>query len=396
MQLVRDPNKLPFTTTITRQDWSLHRKGPIDQQRHQERVREAISGELPGILSDESIIGTNGQDVIKIPVRSLDLPHFRFNRKNNKNQAGQGEGKSQVGDVLGQKGQPGFGPGQGEGAGETPGIDYFEAEYTLDQLSEMLFNNLGLPNLMPKGTPELTERETVFDDIRRTGPMSNLDKKRMIRNALKRNAIVHGRASLKPGIQNEDLRYRTWTDTEKPRTEAVVVAMRDVSGSMGDFEKSVSRAFYWWTLRFLRTQYNDVKTVFITHHTQAKEVDEQTFFNLGESGGTEVAPAYRLATDILKNRYRSYNAYPMHLSDGETNGEQDNQNSVQAMKGLLEFSNQAAYAEIRKNGITGAAHLSHSLRTIGDPHLAIATITNRVDIFKALQQFFTPTTASSD
>ena len=70
--------------------------------------------------------------------------------------------------------------------------------------------------------------------------------------------------------------------------------MRDVSGSMGDFEKYISRAFYFWMVRFLRTKYSTVQIVFITHHTEAKEVDEETFFSLGESGGTRVSSAYQL------------------------------------------------------------------------------------------------------
>ncbi|MDD2443996.1 MAG: sporulation protein YhbH, partial [Desulfotomaculaceae bacterium] len=31
---------------ISREDWSLHRKGEIDRQRHREKVREAIKKNL--------------------------------------------------------------------------------------------------------------------------------------------------------------------------------------------------------------------------------------------------------------------------------------------------------------------------------------------------------------
>lgn len=37
-----------------------------------------------------------------------------------------------------------------------------------------------------------------------------------------------------------------------------------------------------WMVRFLRTKYQDVEIVFITHHSEAQEVDEETFFHLGE------------------------------------------------------------------------------------------------------------------
>ena len=83
----------------------------------------------------------------------------------------------------------------------------------------------------------------------------------------------------------------------------MVIAMRDVSGCMGEFEKYISRSFYFWMVRFLRTKYETVQIVFITHHTDAKEVDEEAFFNLGESGGTKVSSAYQLALDIVNERY---------------------------------------------------------------------------------------------
>ena len=42
--------------TVSRDDWSLHRKGEIDRQRHREKVREAIKKNLADIVSEESIM----------------------------------------------------------------------------------------------------------------------------------------------------------------------------------------------------------------------------------------------------------------------------------------------------------------------------------------------------
>ena len=82
-------------------------------------------------------------------------------------------------------------------------------------------------------------------------------------------------------------------------SNAVVIAMMDVSGSMGEFKKYIARSFYFWMVRFLKTKYDNVKIVFISHHTEAKEVTEEQFFTQGESGGTVVSSAYRLALDII-------------------------------------------------------------------------------------------------
>ncbi|GAA3331560.1 hypothetical protein GCM10020331_088640 [Ectobacillus funiculus] len=61
-----------YNYTIAREDWSLHRKGHDDQQRHQEKVQEAIKNNLADLITEESIVMSNGKDVVKIPIRSLD------------------------------------------------------------------------------------------------------------------------------------------------------------------------------------------------------------------------------------------------------------------------------------------------------------------------------------
>ena len=89
--------------TISQEDWSLHRKGYDDQQRHQEKVQEAIKNNLPDLITEESIIMSNGKDVMKIPIRSLDEYKIRYNYDKNKH-VGQGDGDSKVGDVVARDG----------------------------------------------------------------------------------------------------------------------------------------------------------------------------------------------------------------------------------------------------------------------------------------------------
>src|SRR5690349_4375817 len=89
--------------SISHQDWSLHRKGPADQQRHQEKIKEAVRKNLGQIVSEESIILSDGQRTIKVPIRSLDEYHFRFDHGSGQH-GGSGDGDSKVGDVIGQAG----------------------------------------------------------------------------------------------------------------------------------------------------------------------------------------------------------------------------------------------------------------------------------------------------
>src|SRR4029079_9793412 len=196
------------TVSLSQHDWSLHRKGPIDQARHNERVKEAIKDSLGEIVSQESIITSDGKKIVKIPIRSLELPRFRYDR-GRKNHAGQGEGGSKKGDVIGHEpGGQGQGPGKGKQAGDIPGIDYYEAEITVDELAALLFEDLGLPFLKPKGHAGVESEDVRFDEVRKTGPMSNLDKRRTIRENLMRNAKA-GRSGF-GSLKNDDLRFKTW------------------------------------------------------------------------------------------------------------------------------------------------------------------------------------------
>lgn len=373
------------TVSLSKHDWSLHRKAPADQARHNEKVREAIRGNLADIVAEEAIITSDGNKAIKVPIRSLELPHFRYD-PNRKDNVGQGNGDSEVGDVLGQPGQPG--PGQGRGAGDQPGFDYFEAEITIDELADLIFEDLGLPNLEQKQSQQLESTVTRFNDIRKTGPMSSLDKKRTVLENIRRNAKA-GRPAF-GGLKNDDLRFKTWTEDVRYETNAVIIAMRDVSGSMGEFEKYISRSFYFWMVKFLRKKYNEVEIVFITHHTEAKVVDEQTFFTLGESGGTKVSSAYRLALDVIKERYnpQDWNIYPFHFSDGDNWGETDNRLCLELVNGMLKQCNVFGYGEIRQGGYGSLSTLMSAFQNIQDPKFIGVTIEDKAGVLPALRKFF--------
>src|SRR5690625_6982327 len=72
---------------ISREDWSLHRKGYQDQQRHDDKVRDAITNNLPDLISEESIVMSDGREVIKIPIRSLDEYKTRYHHHHPKHHA---------------------------------------------------------------------------------------------------------------------------------------------------------------------------------------------------------------------------------------------------------------------------------------------------------------------
>lgn len=369
---------------ISREDWSLHRKGHDDQKRHQEKVQEAIRNNLPDLITEESIIMSNGRDVVKIPIRSLDEYKIRYNYDKNKH-VGQGDGDSQVGDVVARDGGREQGPGKGQGAGDQPGEDYFEAEVSLMELEEVLFKELELPNLKRKEQEENIVENIEFNDIRKTGLMGNIDKKRTMMTAFKRNAM-NGKPAFHP-IYKDDLKFKTWNEILKPDSKAVVLAMMDTSGSMGIWEKYMARSFFFWMTRFLRTKYETVEIEFIAHHTEAKVVSEDDFFSKGESGGTICSSAYRKALELIEQKYpqSKYNIYPFHFSDGD-NLTSDNARCVKLVEDLMKVSNMFGYGEV--NQYNRHSTLMSAYKNIKNEKFSYYILKQKADVFHAMKSFF--------
>ncbi len=379
--------------SVQRNDWSLQRKGLIDQERHKERVREAIKKNLGSIVSNESIILSDGKRKVKVPIRSLDEYKFRYDYRKKKH-VGTGDGNTQVGDVIAREGQTGQGPGRGPQAGDQAGQDYYEAEVDIDEIAKLIFEDLHLPYLEDKAKQAVQSKTTRFTEIRRSGILSNLDKRRSIMENIKRQARETGEARL-GRFKKGDLRYKTWEEEIRYESNAVVIPIMDVSGSMGEFKKYIARSFYFWMVRFLRTKYDNVKIVFISHHTEAKEVTEEQFFTQGESGGTVVSSAYRLALDIIDERFPSsdWNIYPFHFSDGD-NYYSDNDEAVRLADELISTCNLFGYGEIGEEGASSYRRSSGALLSIFKDRLKNqdrfvgVRIDDKEDVYPALKEFF--------
>jgi sporulation protein YhbH len=383
---MQDKDKRSFA--VSRENWSLHRKGYQDQQRHTEKVKEAIKNNLPDLVSEESIIMSNGREKVKIPIRSLDEYKIRYNHDKQKH-VGQGDGESEVGDVIGRDPNGQKGQGQGKKAGDQPGEDYYETEVSMAELEEALFKELELPNLQEKDQAEIITEDIEFNDIRKKGLMGNIDKKQTILKALKRNA-TEGKAKITP-IYNDDLRFKTWNDVVKPESKAVVLAMMDTSASMGKFEKYIARSFFFWMTKFLRTKYETVEIAFIAHHTEAKVVSEENFFSKGESGGTICSSAYHKAMELIEGKFdpSSYNIYPFHFSDGE-NITSDNPNCLKLVNQIMEVSSMFGYGEV--NAYNRHSTLMSAYKNLDNPKFRHYILKENRDVYHAMKHFFQKTT----
>ncbi|MDF2781995.1 MAG: hypothetical protein K0S96_1799, partial [Geminicoccaceae bacterium] len=116
-----------------------------DRQRHREKLREAIRDNIADIISEESIIGRDRDRIIKVPIRGI--KEYRFVFGDNQPQVGAGDGETEPGQVVGKAPKDGDGAGR---AGDQPGVDYYETDVTLDELIEIMFEDLELPDMERK------------------------------------------------------------------------------------------------------------------------------------------------------------------------------------------------------------------------------------------------------
>jgi uncharacterized sporulation protein YeaH/YhbH (DUF444 family) len=121
-------------------------------------------------------------------------------------------------------------------------------------------------------------------------------------------------------------------------------------------------------------------------------VDEQTFFSLGESGGTRVSSAYQLCLETIDSRYpaEQWNIYPFHFSDGDNWGDEDNRRCVALVKELITRCNLFGYGEIKDEAYSrwSTSSLMSALTTVAAPEFVGITIKSKEDVYPALKKFF--------
>jgi sporulation protein YhbH len=359
-----------------------------DRQRHREKLREAIRDNIADIISEESIIGRDRDRIIKVPIRGI--KEYRFVFGDNQPQVGSGDGETEPGQVVGKAPKDGEGAGR---AGDQPGVDYYETDVTLDELIEIMFEDLELPDMERKILREvMSDRIAKRKGYRKAGVRVHLDRRRTAKARIRRKIATQGfrgdtggapagqphraeldakasaKAGAKPGpepgpepgddedderfpFRREDLTYKRLVEDTREESNAVVLCIMDTSGSMDSMKKYLARSFFFLLFQFVSTKYQNVDLVFIGHHTQAREVTEEEFFYKGESGGTLISSGYNKALEIIHDRYHPslWNVYAFHCSDGD-NFDSDNANALKAAKELCDICNLFGYGEIKPLG----------------------------------------------
>src|ERR1700732_2333134 len=155
-----------------------------DRLRHRQKVRESIRENIADIIAEESIIGKNKDRIIKVPLRGI--KEYRFVYGENAPGVGQGDGNSQPGQVVGKTGREGQGQGQ-DRAGDRPGVDYYETDVTLEELIEIMFEDLELPDLERRALREIqSDYSSRRKGYRKVGIRIRLDKRRTAKQRVMR------------------------------------------------------------------------------------------------------------------------------------------------------------------------------------------------------------------
>ena len=294
-------------------------------------------------------------------------------------------------------GKPKSGNGK-DRAGNEEGEDIYETEITLEEILDYIVEDLDLPNLDRKKysdilveasgkkrgyqkygiNPRLAKKKTV---------MSKIARKQGRKRALK-EAGLEGEIERFP-FREEDLRYYRVKKKPKRESNAVMIFIMDVSGSMDNSKKYLARSFFFVLSKFLRKKYNNIAFEFVSHTTVAKHVNEDEFFHKAESGGTYISSGLNMALDIIKEKYppAMWNIYPVYASDGD-NWSEDNENAVKAVKELCKVSNMFGYAELLPSTYSTTMYFKFT-NEVKEKNFTPVIVREKKDLWNALKLMLT-------
>ncbi len=372
-----------------------------DRARNREIVDEVIRKNIADIISEEAIISHAGGKKVRVLIRGL--KEYRFTFGQSSGGVGESSGDVEPGDVLkppapgqgaGKAGKGGRGKGRGFQGGDAPGEEMYE-ERTLDELVEIAFGDLELPESAKKRLRELESKKAFRRrGYQRTGSPPRLAKRESARERLKRKkASLRTRSRRAQGerfpFHKRDLRYRRVEETKRRDSNAVIFCVMDASSSMDTTKKYLARMFFYLLCRFVKTKYETIRVIFVIHDTAAHETTEEQFFTRVESGGTHISSGARKALEIAEKTYNPalWNVYYFHCSDGD-NYQNDNAEAVAAFRKLTEVSSLVAYAEIVPGSQMSLLKLFGTLleQEFAAPNLAIVTIRERQELWPAIEQ----------
>ena len=328
-------------------------------RRYKDKIKEAVRRAVDG----RGIRDLERGEEVRIPKKDLSEPVFHHGQGGVREAVHPGNQDYVRGDRIKRpQGGGGGGSGKGQASDQGEGEDDFSFALSKEEFMQVFFEDLALPHLIRTQLAETPEYKTHRAGFSSDGTPNNLHVVRSLRGAIgRRLAIGSGsrrelaeldaelaitqaaaeagdadaqarlpalteqvgalreRLSRIPYLDPIDLRFRSRVKVPVPTSKAVMFCLMDVSGSMDEGRKDLSKRFFILLYLFLTRHYEKIDIVFIRHHTQAQEVDEENFFHARETGGTVVSSALVLMEEIIRARYSpsEWNIYGAQASDGD-------------------------------------------------------------------------------
>lgn len=328
-------------------------------RRYKDQIREAVKRAVDG----RGIRDLERGEEVRIPKKDLSQPVFHHGQGGTREMVHPGNKEYVRGDRIERpKGGQGGGSGKGQASDSGEGEDDFTFALSKEEFMQVFFEDLALPHLVRTQLAETPEWRSHRAGYTSDGTPTNLHVVRSMRGAIGRRlaigagsrrelremeqrlvelqaAAAAGDAAARaqiPPLEQEiaelkarleripyldpiDLRFRNRVRVPVPTSKAVMFCLMDVSGSMDEGRKELSKRFFILLYLFLTRHYEKIDIVFIRHHTQAQEVDEENFFHARETGGTVVSSALVLMEEIIRARYSpaEWNIYGAQASDGD-------------------------------------------------------------------------------
>jgi uncharacterized sporulation protein YeaH/YhbH (DUF444 family) len=425
-------------------DRRLNPKGKSlgNRQRFLRRARAQIREAVQKSLKDAAVADIDKERKITISTKGTREPRFRLDPRagGERDFVLPGNKEYMPGDEI-RKPPSGAGQGGKEASDSGEGEDDFEFTMTQEEILDIFFEDLELPNLVRTTLKETPNKTWKRAGITTAGSPTQINLVRTMRNSFgRRLALKRPRpediakledeiATLKAGepeseetktrilaLEDEleraiakrkwvafidplDVRFNAFTEQNVPTSKAVMFCLMDVSGSMGEREKDLAKRFYMLLHLFLKRRYEKVDVVFIRHTHDAQEVDEHEFFYSRQSGGTIVSTALDKMLEIQKARYATadWNIYAAQASDGYTQSG-DARRCVEMLNGeIMPLVQYYAYIEIldeREMEVFASddsgAELWRAYRTVAElwPNFATKRISKPADIFPVFRELF--------
>lgn len=420
------------------------RKSAGNQQRFLKRYKAQIREAVARAVSQRKIADTDRGGNVTIPSRDLGEPTFSLGQGGMRQRILPGNKEFTTGDRIPRPQGGGGGSGSGKAGDSGEGEDAFTFALTREEFLEFFFEDMALPDLVKTQLAQIQQTRLKRGGYRSDGTPSNLSIVRTMRESLARrialaapyrqalrevdeqiaverlrlgtslaaslavadestptldqtmlNAVLAERDRLLariarvPFIDDFDLRYNNRVPQPRPISQAVMLCLMDVSGSMDENRKDLAKRFFILLHLFLTRHYERIEIVFIRHHTTAAVVDEEGFFHSRESGGTLVSSALELALETIKERFPpdQWNVYVAQASDGD-NWESDCPKCHELIvKELLPRVQYYCYVEIDAAQPQSLWEQFEVARA-GARNLALGRIMTRGDVYPVLRDLF--------